>query len=131
MKNLDSDELFNIFSQHDQDILGEQIIDNDFITFGTIITAIQNYYLLDQIYSYRLSKQYDSVKDRIKLKYFNGLMRYFNRLDVLQPDTVYDLEKEFGKQSIIKMLQQLISFYEKTEHYEKCAIIFKFLQKFL
>jgi len=130
MKKLDSNDLFDIFSQHDQDILGEQIIDNDFITFGTIITAVQNYYLLDQIYSIRFVKHYDSVKDSIKMKYFTGLMRYFDRIDVLQPQTVNDLKDEFGNQMIVDTLHQMVSFFEKTEHYEKCAIIFKFLQKF-
>jgi hypothetical protein len=135
MKKLDKNELFDIFSQYDQDVLAENAmhedVDNDFITFGTIITAIQNYDLLDQIYSHRFEKHYDSVKDNIKMKYFNGVMRYFDRINVLQPDTVNDLNDEFGKQSIIKTLQHMVDFYEKAEHYEKCAIIFKFLQKFL
>ena len=130
MKKLDSNELFDIFSQHDQDMLGEQLIDNDFITFGNIIMAVQNYYLLDQIYSYRFAKHYDSVKDSIKMKYFTGVMRYFDRIDILQSDTIEHLNNEFGNQMIVDVLQQMISFYEKEEHYDKCAIIFKFLQKF-
>lgn len=135
MKKLDKNELFDIFSQYDQDVFEENTmhedIDNDFITFGTIITAIQNYDLLDQIYTNRFEKHYDSVKDSIKMKYFNGVMRYFDRIDVLQPDTVNDLNDEFGKQSIVTTLYCILDFYEKVEHYEKCAIIFKFLQKFL
>ena len=135
MKDLDSTQLFNIFFQQNDHVLPQeashQDIDNDFIIFGTIITTIHNYYLIDQIYSHKYQNNYDSVRESIKLKYFNGLMRYFDRIDVLQLDTVIDLIDEFGKTTIASTLKQLLDFYEQQEHYEKCTIIFKYLQKFL
>ena len=134
MKKLNSDELFDIFSQQDDLVLGDngmqEEIDNDFITFGTIIVGMRNYDILDHMYRYRYEKQYDSMKDQLKLKYFNGLIRYASRIDELRPDTVDDLIQEFGKQEIVGMLTQLLRFYEKLEVYENCAIIFKLLQKF-
>ena len=91
---------------------------------------MRNYDILDHMYRYRYEKQYDSMKDQLKLKYFNGLIRYASRIDELRPDTVDDLIEEFGKQEIVGMLTQLLRFYEKLEVYENCAIIFKLLQKF-
>ena len=134
MKKLNSNELFDIFSQQDDHVFTDngmqEEIDNDFITFGTIIVGMRNYDILDHMYRYRYEKQYDSMKDQLKLKYFNGLIRYASRIDELRPDTVDDLIQEFGKQEIVGMLTQLLRFYEKLEVYENCAIIFKLLQKF-
>lgn len=134
MKKLNSDELFDIFSQQDDHVFADnnmhEEIDNDFITFGTVIAGMRNYSMLDQIYQYRYDKHYDSVRDQLKMKYFNGLMRYASRIDQLHPDTVNDLIDEFGSKEIIGALQQLLDFYEKAEVYENCAIIFNFLQKF-
>jgi len=135
MKKLSSTELFNIFSQQDHEVFADNgmvvEIDNDFITFGTIIAGMRNYDILDNIYRFRYKEQYDSVKDQLQLKYFDSLMRYAGRIDQLHLDTVNDLNDEFGKQEIIGMLRQLLHFYEQQEHYENCAIIFKLLQKFI
>ena len=134
MKKLNSDELFDIFSQQDDLVLANNNmhddIDNDFITFGTIIVGMRNYDILDHMYRYRYEKQYDSMKDQLKMKYFNGLIRYASRIDELHPDTVKDLIDEFGSKEIVHMLQQLLHFYENVELYENCVIIFKLLQKF-
>lgn len=135
MKKLNSNELFNIFSQDDHNLLydhiQEEVVHDDFILFGSIIMGVGNYYLVDQIYSHKYKEQYDSVRESIKLKYFNGLMKYFDRIDVLQPDTVNQLVDEFGRSTIHKDLHQLLHFYENNELYEKCSIIFKYLQFFL
>lgn len=134
MKKLSSTDLFNIFSQQDQQVFADngmvEDIDNDFITFGTIIVGMRNYDILDHMYRYRYQKQYDSVKDQLKLKYFDSLIRYASRIDELCSDTVDDLNDEFGNNEIVGMLNQLLQFYEKLEHYENCVIIFKLLQKF-
>jgi len=134
MKKLSSTELFNIFSQQDQQVFADngmvEDIDNDFITFGTIVVGMRNYDILDHMYRYRYQEQYDSVKDILKLKYFDSLIRYASRIDNLRSDTVDELNDEFGKQEIVGMLNQLLHFYEQQEHYKNCAIIFKLLQKF-
>jgi hypothetical protein len=135
MKHINSTELFDIFLQQDNHIFYQESVreqvDNAFITFGTIITTIQNYYLIDQIYIHKYAKHYDSVRESLKMKYFNGVMKYFDRIDVLQPDTVDALIDEFTKSTITSTLQLLITLYEQQEHYENCAIIFKYLQIFL
>jgi len=135
MKHINSTELFDIFLQQDNHILYQESvreqIDNNFITFGTIVTTIQNYYLIDQIYIHKYAKQYDSVRESLKTKYFNAVMKYFDRIDVLQPDTVEDIINEFSKPTIIDTLQLILATYEQQEHYENCAIIFKYLQIFL
>ena len=135
MKKLNSDDLFNIFSIGDEEIYKEHniedMMDNTFILFGMVVRGVENYFIIDKMYDSRYQERYDSVRENIKLKYFNGLVNYLERIKVLQSDTVMDIEDEFGLQAIKYALEELLEFYKELEMYEKCAIIFKYYQLFL
>lgn len=135
MKKLNSDDLFNIFSIGDEEIYKEHkiedLMDNTFILFGMVVRGVENYFIIDKMYASRFQERYDSVRENIKLKYFNGLVNYLERIEALQSDTVMDLEDEFGLQAIKYALEELLEFYKELEMYEKCAIIFKYHQLFL
>jgi len=134
MKKLDSNDLFNIFSVGDEEIFKEHkienAVDNTFILFGMAVRGVENYFIIDKMYSSRYQEHYVSVRDSIKLKYFNGLVNYLERVKYIQSDTVEYLEDEFGPQAIHYALEELLEFYKELEMYEKCAIIFKFYQLF-
>ena len=134
MKKLDSKGLFDIFSQGDEAIYQEHgiqdVLDDSFVLFGMVIRGVENYYIIDRIYTYKMAKDYDSVRDSIKMKYFNGLVYHLERIDVLQSDTIVHVVDEFGYQPIKYALEELLQFYEEKEMYEKCAIIFKFFDIF-
>ena len=133
MKKLDSNDLFNIFSVGDEEIFKEhkiEVVDNTFILFGMAIRGVENYFIIDKVYSSRYQEHYVSVRDSIKLKYFNGLVNYLERVKDIQSDTVEYLEDEFGSQAIHYALEELLEFYKELEMYEKCAIIFKFIELF-
>jgi hypothetical protein len=134
MKKLNSDDLFNIFSIGDEEIYKEhkieEVMDNSFILLGMVIRGVENYYIIDKMYDRRYGQYYDSVRDSIKLKYFNGLVNYLERAGTIQSDTVEDLIDEFGPQAINYALEELLEFYKELEMYEKCAIIFKFYELF-
>ena len=134
MKKLDSKGLFNIFSQGDEAIYEEhgipQALDNDFVLFGTVIRGVENYFIIDKIYSYKFGEEYDSVSDSIKMKYFNALIKYLERIDITQSDILGDLLDEFEPQVVKNVLQELLYFYEEKEVYEQCVIIFKFFDIF-
>jgi hypothetical protein len=133
MKKLNSDDLFNIFSVGDEEIFKEhkiEVMDNSFILFGMVVRGVENYFIIDKMYANRYQERYDSVRENIKLKYFNGLINYLERVRVLQVDTVEYLEDEFGPQAINYALEELLEFYKELEMYEKCAIIFKFYELF-
>lgn len=135
MKKLNSDDLFNIFYIGDEEIYKEHniedMMDNTFILFGMVVRGVENYFIIDKMYNSRYQERYDSVRENIKLKYFNGLVNYLERIKVLQSDTVMDIEDEFGLQAIKYALEELLEFYKELEMYEKCAIIFKYYQLFL
>jgi hypothetical protein len=134
MKKLNSEDLFNIFSIGDEEIYREHkiedMMDNTFILFGMVVRGVENYFIIDKMYASRYQERYDSVRENIKLKYFNGLVNYLERIEVLQSDTVEDLIDEFGPQAINYALEELLEFYKELEMYAKCAIIFKFYQLF-
>jgi len=134
MKKLNTGDLFDIFSQGDESIYRENhiedVLDNSFVLFGMVVRGVENYFIIDKIYSNRYGKDYDSMSDSIKLKYFNGLFGYLERINLSQSDTVLELVDEFGPQAIKYALEELLEFYEEREYYEKCAIIFKFYDLF-
>ena len=134
MKKLNSDDLFNIFSIGDEEIYKEHkiedMMDNTFILFGMVVRGVENYFIIDKMYANRYQERYDSVRENIKLKYFNGLINYLERVKVLQVDTVEELKDEFGPQAIKYALEEMLEFYKELEMYEKCAIIFKFYELF-
>ena len=134
MKKLNSKELFDIFSQGDEAIYAEHgvedLLDNSFVLFGMVVRGVENYFIIDKICRYKFGQEYDSVRDSIKMKYFNGLLIYLDRIDISHGDTLKDLLIEFEPQVVRHALQQLLDFYETKELYEKCAIIFKFFDLF-
>ena len=134
MKKLNSDDLFNIFSIGDEEIYKEHkiedMMDNTFILFGMVVRGVENYFIIDKMYANRYQERYDSVRENIKLKYFNGLVNYLERVKVLQGGTVEELKDEFGPQAIEYALEEMLEFYKELEMYEKCAIIFKFYELF-
>ena len=134
MKKLNSDDLFNIFSIGDEEIYKEHkiedMMDNTFILFGMVVRGVENYFIIDKMYANRYQERYDSVRENIKLKYFNGLVNYLERVKYIQSDTVQYLKEEFTPQAIHYALEELLEFYKELEMYEKCAIIFKFHELF-
>lgn len=134
MKKLNSDDLFNIFSVGDEEIYKEHriedIMDNTFILFGMVVRGVENYFIIDKMYANRYQERYDSVRENIKLKYFNGLVNYLERAKDIKADTVEELKDEFGPQAIKYALEEMLEFYKELEIYEKCAIIFKFYELF-
>ena len=70
------------------------------------------------------------MKERIKLKYFLGLMKYLDRIDLLSVDTAMHLEDEFGGQAIKYALEEMLQFFEQVERYEECVIVKKYFDIF-
>lgn len=134
MKKLNSGNLFNIFSVGDEEIYKEykieEVMDNNFILFGMVVKGVENYFIMDKMYTSRYPERYDSVRENIKLKYFNGLVNYLERVKALQSDTVVDVQDEFGLQAIKYALEELLEFYKELEYYEKCTLIHKFYEIF-
>ena len=131
MKKLDSQNLFKAFSLEGDSLNELPVIpDDSFILFGTVLKGVESFYLIDQLYQMRYKDQYELVREKIKLKYFSGLMKYIHRIDNISVDTVLYIEDEFGEQAIQYALEEMLQFFEQIEYYEECIILKKYFDIF-
>ena len=132
MKKLDSQNLFKAFSlEGDNSNELPEVPNDSFILFGTVLRGVESFYIIDQLYQMRYKHQYELVREKIKLKYFSGLMKYIDRIDDMSLDTVMYIEDEFGGQAIKYALEEMLQFFEQIEHYEQCITLKKYFDIFL
>lgn len=134
MKKLLTNQLFDIFEKGDEEVFKEHgvedLLDNTYILFGMVVRGVENFYIIDQLYSTRYAEHYFSVRDSIKVKYFSGLMNYLERIGEIPLDLVPFIEDEFGEQSIHYAFNELMNLFIEVEYYEKCAILKKYFELF-
>ena len=134
MKKIDKATLFNIFEVGDEEVYRENgvedLLHNTYILLGMTIKGVENYFIMEQMYQNRYGETFSTVRDSIKLKYFTGLIRYLERIDLSQSDTLYELKDLFGEQSIEYALTEIVDFFEGVEMYENCALLMKFYKVF-
>lgn len=130
MKSLDGDSIFSIFNNIDQEEFHHTEPTNNFLLMGSIIRGVDNYFLLDQIYTNRYRERYFSVKDILKLKYFIQLVNKLRRVNEFKLETASFLVDEFGRSTIIYVFQYLLNYCEEQELFEDCIIIKKYFDIF-
>lgn len=134
MKKIDKANLFSIFEVGDEQVYAENgvqdILHDAYVLFGMAVKGVENYYIMEQMYENRYGETFSNVRDSIKLKYFTGLMRYVERIDICAVDTIYELKDILGEQPINYALTQMIEFFEQNEMYEHCALLMKFFKIF-
>ena len=132
MKDLNAESLFNIFKQGDEEIYNEygldDILNSSVTLIGTVIKGVENYYIMDQMYIARYHGNYDRIRASIKLKYFEGLIVYLNRVSIANSDSISIIRDEFEDQAISYAFDSLLEFYEELEMYERCSVILKIYQ---
>lgn len=134
MKKIDKATLFNIFEVGDEEVYRENgvedLLHNTYILLGMTIKGVENYFIMEQMYQNRYGETFSTVRDSIKLKYFTGLIKYLERIDLSQSDTLYELKDLFGEQSIEYALTEMVDFFEGVEMYENCALLMRFYKVF-
>lgn len=127
MNKLDPHTLFSIFEQGDEDIYKEhnveELLDNPYVLIGMVVTGIENFHFIDGMYMLKHEEEYSRVRDKVKLKYYNKLYRYLDRVTPLEMDIIYQIGSDFEVDRSINAISDLIFFFEDIEHYEKCAKI--------
>lgn len=134
MKELNPESLFDPFKATDEEIYKEHgvehLFDDNLILLGTVIKAVEHYHILEKMYERRYAESFSPIREKIKLKYFIGLMQYLERIDLSKGDTLLQLKDEFGIEVIKYSLDELLTFLEAKEYYEDCALVLKFKQIF-
>lgn len=131
MNKLDPNTLFSIFDQGDEQIYQDHGLDNllslPYIRLGMVVTGVDSYTTLDMLYRTRFKQQYDQVRERIKHKYFSKLYNYLTSVTLHQTITTCKEADKLEKEGAYRAFNDLLSYFESIEEYEKCTEIMKYI----
>ena len=134
MRKIDKNTLFSIFEAVNEEVYQENEVynslHNTYVLLGMVVRGVENYSIMEQMYENRYKESFATVRDSIKVKYFTGLIKYLERIDLSQSDTLYELKDLFGEQSIEYAVTEMVDFFEGVEMYENCALLMKFYKVF-
>lgn len=129
MNRLDPNTLFNIFEQGDEEVYKEhgieETLDNPYVLINMVVRGLENYTIMDQMYMYQYPKQYKGSRQVVKFKYFNKLYEYLKRIDITQLQ--FQVGESYELSKSVKVMEDFLHYYERIEHYEKCALIVKYV----
>jgi len=130
MQKMDPHTLFSIFEQGDEEVYKENgvqdTLNNPYVLMGMVLKGLENFGIMDMMYSKRYPEQYKQVKENIKYKYFNKLFNYLSRINLDKLEDVYKIGESFDSERVFISLESLKYYYEDIEQYEKCATIKSF-----
>ena len=131
MKRMDPHSLFSLFEVGDEEVYKENgvesALNNPYVLMGMVVKGVENFVVLDQIYTKNHKEKYEKVKDRTKYKYFNKLYSYLERIDSKKFETKYIIGESFDSGTVNSALHTLLYYYEGLEQYEKCAVIKRYI----
>jgi len=131
MQPIDPHTLFSIFEQGDEQVYREhgveEALENPYVLMGMVIRGIENYHMMDTMYMKQYPKEYKNVRNLTRYKYYAKLFSYLCRIDSTNFESVYKIGESFDKGEVDRGLNHLRLFYESIEHYEKCAIIKRYI----
>ena len=131
MQPIDPNKLFDIFHVSDEAVYKEhgieKALNSPFVLLGSVIRGIENYHLMDVMYSKHYPKEYKRNKVNITIRYFSKLYSYLTKIKVEPIEVVKELEQGFDTIQIVNALDFMRKFFEKIEHYEKCALVKKYI----
>ncbi len=127
MHKLDPHTLFSIFEKGDEEVYRENdvedLLDNPYVLIGMVVTGVENFYMIDKMYTLKHEEEYGRVRDKIKLKYFTKLCGYLDRVTPLEMQVAYSIGADYELDRAIQAMNDLLFFFENIEMYEKCAKI--------
>tara|TARA_Y100001972_G_scaffold60123_1_gene73563 strand:- start:170 stop:613 length:444 start_codon:yes stop_codon:yes gene_type:complete len=131
MKRIDPNTLFSLFEANDEQVYEENgvadTLKNPFVLMGMVVRGVDNYRVLDKLYLTNHKKHYTPVRELTKFKYFCRLFEYLERIDYNKFETRYTISESYNSPHTNVNLNLLLHFFESIEHYEKCAVIKKYI----
>ena len=129
---MDPNKLFDIFQIGNDEAVYkkhglERAMDSPYVLMGMVIRGVENYHLMDVMYSRNYPKEYKRNKKSITRRYFSKLYSYLPRITQDPYEVIQEMVNGFDFTQIVVALDYLRDFFEKIEHYEKCAVIKTYL----
>jgi len=130
MNKLDPHALFSLFEQGDEEVYKEHGVEdtlkNPYVILNMVSRGIDNYNIMDMLYTKNHGKAYMKVRQEIQYKYYSRIFNYLNRLDLTNiKERNWGIGDDYELPSIVSSLDHLREYFENLEKYEKCAIIKK------
>jgi len=128
MNKLDPHTLFSLFEQGDEEVYKEHGVEdtlkNPYVLLNMVTRGMDNYSIMDMLYRKNYPDTYKNVAKEVKLKYYIRLYAYLERLDVDSIEkSIYKIGESYDLPNLVKRLDDLRTFFEGYEHYEKCGVI--------
>ena len=131
MQHIDPNTLFSIFEQGDEAIYEEhgeeRHLDNPYVLMGMVMRGIENYHLMDMMYLKKYPKEYTIIRKVTKYKYISKLYNYLLNIDSFNFSSEHSIGDSFDVKEVLGALDYLRVYYEEIEHYEKCAVIKRYI----
>ena len=131
MKKMNLDNVFEIFDQDDEQVYEQAgmkfLMEDDTVLLNTVVRGIETYWKLDDIYTNKFPDQYETVREKVRRKYFNKMFKYLVRINLKKLEPFFDTVGDLGYGTVENSLNEYIEHFVDLEEYEKCAKIKKVL----
>lgn len=125
------DNIFEVFNQGDEQVYEQAgmkfLMEDDTVLLNTVVRGIESFWKLDDIYTNKFPDQYETVRERVKVKYFNKMYKYLTRINLKKLEPFFDTVGDLGYGTVENSLQEYMEHFIELEQYEKCAKIKKVL----
>lgn len=125
------DNIFEVFNQGDEQVYEQAgmkfLMEDDTVLLNTVVRGIESFWKLDDIYTNKFPDQYETVRKRVKVKYFNKMYKYLTRINLKKLEPFFDTVGDLGYGTVENSLQEYMEHFIELEQYEKCAKIKKVL----
>ena len=131
MKKMNLDNVFEIFNQDDEQVYEQAgmkfLMEDDTVLLNTVVRGIETYWKLDDIYTNKFPDQYETVREKVRRRYFNKMFKYLVRINLKKLEPFFDTVGDLGYGTVENSLNEYIEHFVDLEEYEKCAKIKKVL----
>ena len=125
------DNIFEVFNQGDEQVYEQAgmkfLMEDDTVLLNTVVRGIESFWKLDDIYTNKFPDQYETVRERVKVKYFNKMYKYLTKINLKKLEPFFDTVGDLGYGTVENSLQEYMEHFIELEQYEKCAKIKKVL----
>lgn len=127
MKGMNLDNIFEVFDQGDEQVYEQAgfkyLMEDDTVLLNTVVRGIESYWKLDEIYINKFPDQYETVRAKVKTKYFNKMFKYLLRINLNKLEPFFDTVGDLGYGTVENSLNEYLHHFIELEEYEKCAKI--------
>ena len=131
MKKMNLDNVFEIFNQDDEQVYEQAgmkfLMEDDTVLLNTVVRGIETYWKFDDSYTNKFPDQYETVREKVRRKYFNKMFKYLVRINLKKLEPFFDTVGDLGYGTVENSLNEYIEHFVDLEEYEKCAKIKKVL----